>query len=431
MTRYDNAYEAALRTERSSRDIAKEFGLNKSTVTKHRALRGIVSAAKNQHTTPAILKRSGNPDVDTVSEKPEDRTVSSEFSTDGSFSTDWIRSRAVTLEDAEDWVRSSGHDPEDYNISVRTIAYGEQWSNRMAATPKQSKQGRTPLPTDELLALIENWHPKVTVKKGYSKKTFVVSAADFQIGKTDYGYTTEDTIKRILTSFTLAAEFAQKHQFEEIVLTDLGDILENWTSTSSQRGTNDRALTEQIRIARRIMLEAIKMLSPLTPKLTYLAVPSNHGSVRVGFKSSENHVLDDYGIEIAEQLRDVCSNSDKLSNVQVLIPDTSMESLAYTTQDGTKLGLVHGHQANGPTALGKWWAGQDHGRMPTAGADILLVGHYHSLRVEHSGDARWIFVAPTSDNGSSWWSNKTGQTSKQGILTFTVESGQWDDLRIL
>jgi predicted phosphodiesterase len=210
----------------------------------------------------------------------------------------------------------------------------------------------------------------------------------------------------------------------------LGDIVENFCNTSSQRGTNDRALTEQIRIARRLMLQAVLMFSPLTEKLTYLAIPSNHGSVRLASKSPENHVLDDYGIEIAEQIRDVAQHSDKLKNLQVVIPETSMESLSYTTHDGTTLGLVHGHQAGGPNGLSKWWAGQDHGRMPTAGADILLVGHYHSLKVEQSGDARWVFICPASEVGSSWFRNKTGQASRSGILTMTVKSGQWSNLVI-
>lgn len=421
MTRFDNAYEEALRTARSSRDIAKEFGINKETVNKHRRLRGISTNLKNQHS--AI---SAKPDVSDLSGGSYTTGDSS-----GNFGEGWLHSRAVTARDAEDWVRSAGKDPADYDISFSANAYGQGlFSNKVAARPKQSVSAYTMPPADEMLEVIRNYRPTVTINKGYTDFTFVVCAADFQIGKTDYGNGTEDTIRRVLDSFAKAAQYAEKHAFKEIVLTDLGDIVENFCNTSSQRGTNDRALTEQIRIARRLMLQAVLMFAPLTERLTYLAIPSNHGSVRLGPKSPENHVLDDYGIEIAEQIRDVAEHSDKLQNLQVIIPEVSMESLAYTTQDGTTLGLVHGHQASNPNGLSKWWAGQDHGRMPTAGADILLVGHYHSLKVEQSGDARWIFVAPTSDNGSSWFRNKTGQDSKSGILTMTIKAGQWSNLVI-
>ena len=172
------------------------------------------------------------------------------------------------------------------------------------------------------------------------------------------------------------------------------------------------------------------MLAPLTDSLVYVAVPSNHGSVRIGPKSPENHVLDDYGIEIAEQLRDICNESDKLGNVSVVIPETSMETLAYTTS-GTTLGFAHGHQAQSPDSLGKFWQGQSHGRMPLAAADIALFGHYHSLRVQQSGDARWLMVSPSSDSGSSWFTNKTGESSAKGMLSFVTSNHAWSDLRIL
>jgi hypothetical protein len=234
----------------------------------------------------------------------------------------------------------------------------------------------------------------------------------------------------MLESYFKAAEFCKTFKPSEIIIADLGDPIENINNTSSQRGTNDRALTEQIRVARRVALQGIKILAPLTPKLVYAAVPSNHGSVRLGPKSPENHVLDDYGIEIAEQLRDVVENSDKLSNVSVVIPEPYHESLSLTT-NGTTLGMAHGHQANSPDQLGKWWAGQSHGRMPMSQADIALFGHWHSLRVQQSGDARWLFVSPAQENGSSWFTNKTGERSVTGMLSFTTANGVWDNLKIL
>jgi len=61
-----------------------------------------------------------------------------EASTDGNKAVAFIRDRPVTLEDARDWIRSSGDDPEDYVLSIRSIPYGNGLSsNRMAATPKK------------------------------------------------------------------------------------------------------------------------------------------------------------------------------------------------------------------------------------------------------------------------------------------------------
>jgi len=333
-------------------------------------------------------------------------------------------------DDYRAFIQSKGQNPDEVTFTWGWTSNpaGGFWNKLNNVRP--IARGASRIATDDLLASIDAWTPPAAPNAPTSAETFVVCAADLQAGKTDYGLGSTDLINRVMTSFTAAAEIALTTRFAEIILADLGDVVENINNTSSQRATNDLAITEQIRLARRLMLEGIKLLAPLTDSLVYVAVPSNHGSVRLGPKSPENHVLDDYGIEIAEQLRDIVAESDKLSNVSIRIPEQSAETLALETS-GTTLGFAHGHQAQSPDALGKFWQGQSHGRMPLAHADIALFGHYHSLRVQQSGDSRWLFVAPTSDNGSSWFTNKTGESSQAGMLTFVTSTGKWSDLRIL
>lgn len=283
---------------------------------------------------------------------------------------------------------------------------------------------------EDLISVIDKWKPPRFAVGLHGNETLVICPADQQFGKVDWNGGHIETLERVLESYSKAAEIARKGNFSEIVIAELGDSVENNYSTSSQRGTNDLAITEQIRIARRVALEGIKMLAPLTGKLTYAAVPSNHGSVRIGPKSPENHVLDDYGIEIAHQLHDVAENSEKLQNVNFVVPEFNYESLLLET-NGTKLGMAHGHQANGADGLGNWWKGQSHGHMPMADADIALFGHFHSFRVQQSGNARWLFVSPSQDNSSSWFTNKTGERSVTGFLSFVTSSGSWSDLKIL
>lgn len=69
--------------------------------------------------------------------------------------------------------------------------------------------------------------------------------------------------------------------------------------------------------------------------------------------------------------------------------------------------------------------------MPTGDARILIAGHWHSLRVQQSGDARWIITGPSSDRGSSWYTNARGESSKSGMLSFLTADNQWSNLRIL
>lgn len=114
----------------------------------------------------------------------------------------------------------------------------------------------------------------------------------------------------------------------------------------------------------------------------------------------------------------------------IQVPEPYMESLYFQTS-GTDIGVVHGHQAGSPDRIGDWWKGQSHGRMPVSEARILIAGHFHSLRVQQSGDARWIMVGPASDRGSSWFTNAKGEQSESGMLSFTTANNEWNNLRVL
>lgn len=396
----------------SERDLAAKWGRSRSTIHKWvgRAPRRV--KLLNQYPPTAA---TGESEV----HNPDGTASYTRFS-----ETPW------GFEDYRAFIASRGQDPDQVTFTWGWTSNpsGGVWNklNNVRGVAASAAA----IPTGELFAVIDAWVPAVVVQETATPATFVVCAADLQSGKTDYGLKSTDLAKRVLASFAKAAEIATATRFPEIIIADLGDIVENFNSTSSQRATNDLAITEQIRLARRLMLEGIKMLAPLTDSLVYVAVPSNHGSVRIGPKSPENHVLDDYGIEIAEQLRDVCAESEKLSNVTVRIPDTSLESLSFETS-GTVLGFAHGHQAQSADGLGKFWQGQSHGRMPLAAADIFLAGHFHSFRVQQSGDSRWLMVSPTSDNGSSWFTNRTGERSQTGMLSFITANREWSDLRIL
>jgi hypothetical protein len=55
------------------------------------------------------------------------------------------------------------------------------------------------------------------------------------------------------------------------------------------------------------------------------------------------------------------------------------------------------------------------------------VGHFHHLVVEAFGDMQWLFICPTMDNGSSWFTPSSGERSEPGILTFSVDARGWFD----
>lgn len=269
----------------------------------------------------------------------------------------------------------------------------------------------------------------IPAPKQFLTDTAVIQPTDYQIGKVDVHGGTMESTERALQSLANFAEIVKDRRPKNIVMANTGDIIENFCNTASQLSTNDLDLPNQVAHAFAIELEGIKLLSPLTDSLIYATVPSNHGQWRSGPKQVLGEPGADWGIAIAKQVAGALQLSS-IDNVQVHIPNQYMESM--TIQAGTtRLGLVHGHQKAKPDAMGDWWAGQDHGRMPTWDADILLVGHFHSMRLYQSGDGRWVFVGPSSDPGSSWYANLTGHTSVAGMLTFFTENGAWSDLAIV
>lgn len=268
-----------------------------------------------------------------------------------------------------------------------------------------------------------------SVREGVTR---VINLADFQISKTDYDMDHEDTLARVRASIENLRKKVVVELPEEIILPELGDLIEGFSNTIAQRETNSLDLTTQIRVARRLLAEIINIFAPLCNKLHFVSIPSNHSCVRTGIgrgaTAATSH--NDWGLEISFQLEEILKDRKGFEHVEFHRPPVGEESVVLYSQSGTVFGFVHGHQKNKPQMLGDWFQGQSHGRRNNMqDVDILLTGHFHSLNVYQSG-GRWVIVCPTSDNGSSWFTNLTGEHSVGGILSFTASDGMWSDLTI-
>jgi hypothetical protein len=58
-----------------------------------------------------------------------------------------------------------------------------------------------------------------------------------------------------------------------------------------------------------------------------------------------------------------------------------------------------------------------------------VTGHYHHLRVVEQLGRAW-FQAPSLDQ-SDEFKARTGNMSRNGVLSFTVDKDGWDNLKIL
>lgn len=406
-------YIKDLKGDLSSRKVGAKWNIAYSAVNKHRR-----------------RLRTG----EAINQSPGKRAPSGESEThnpDGSSSYTRFSEVPWGLDDYRAFIKSKGQDPDEVTFTWGWTSNptGGFWNKLNNVRPKASSEAGVSMEVVE--RAIKDFSFEPPEKSARTRDSLVVVATDFQIGKTDWHGGTTDTYQQVLTSFNKAAIMAEEYAVSEIVIVDAGDIIENEYNTSSQIATNDLSLPWQVGAAMQIMLEGIKILAPKAPSIKYVAVSSNHGQHRKGLKSSASDVHSDYGLVIANLLGTALQlNPESFGHVEVILPEPYMESVAFETS-GSAIGVVHGHQASSPDKIGEWWKGQSHGNMPTADARILICGHWHSLRVQQSGDARWIFVGPASDRGSSWFTNIKGESAKSGMLAFLTSVNSWSDLRIL
>jgi hypothetical protein len=306
------------------------------------------------------------------------------------------------------------------------------WRLRFAVEPDPGTAADDDL--TNIAALIRGHKRKPPQPRTGRGGSFVVVPADWQVGKTGSGGGSPELVGRVMAQFDRMEDRVRDlrklgYALNDGYWLDAGDIIEGFNNAAAQQQTNDLAKTRQVRVGRRLSLEGIGRLSRMHSKVTAASCGSNHCQERIG-KNQAADPGDDWGIEILTSIADAYAlNPDTYAHVDFLVPETWRETLALQIE-GRIVGLTHGHQAK-PGQLAAWWRGQSHGRQPVADADILISGHYHSLLVQHTGNGRTHIQAPTSDAGSDWFTNNTGEVSQTGLLTFVVTEGGWEQLAVL
>lgn len=404
---WEDANNQRLDLSKSNRVLAAEIGVSDAAIRRHKKHgdAGRTVSAEAQQTT-GYTWNVGNEEFDGTSASTEE---------------------ILTTNDVEEFIKSKGLNPEEWDYTWRFSEW-EQSSKtdglRLLHAFKVSGKRKAhtyKLDPIEFKSILDSF-VYVSGKEEVQNGSRILVPADLQMGKTDWNGTHKETIEQSLQSFHRAAEEAEKCGNSEIVMVDAGDPIENIYNVSSQLATNSLSLPSQISRTFELMLTGISILSKVAP-VRYVAVNSNHGRHRVGIKSPAGDVHDDWGIALADMIASA-------TNIPVITPAPFHESLVFEAS-GSTIGVVHGHQAGGPDKIGDWWKGQSHGNMPTSQARILISGHWHSFRMYQSGDARWVFVAPSSDRGSSWFTNSRGEWSTSGMLTFQTRNNLWSDPKIV
>lgn len=254
----------------------------------------------------------------------------------------------------------------------------------------------------------------------------VVAFADAQIGKKASRGGTPELIERLKEKRAKLRAHLDKTKPERTVLAEVGDLFEGFESGGNPSFTNDLSLHQQMDMAGTELVEFLRIMRRYG-HVDVMCVPSNHTQWRNG-KQQLGHPGDDLGLLVHKNVEKIAAEAKWDATWH--FPGFFEESSTLDV-NGTILGVVHGNQYM-PGGAVKWWAGQQHGGQPIGAADVLLAGHYHHLmlyptgRNPYTGRTKWFVQAPTLDNGSDWYRNRTGDDSDPGLLVFDITEEGFD-----
>ena len=354
-----------------------------------------------------------------------------------------ITTPPVEGETHPDWsgvLRMWGLDPEHFAV-VEPVLFNV-WGDTLGILNRQWKgkvvrKGRQETADiDALIQEIKKHKPRerTEIEGGAS---LVVCASDWQVGKRD-----GDGLKGLVGRWLQAiddVEFRLKElkklgrPIDSITVLCLGDLVEGCDGHYDiQTFTVEVDRRDQVKIARRLLRDALIRWSKVVPSITVAAIGGNHGENRKNGKAFTT-LGDNDDVALVESVAEIFqANPEAYGHIKFAIPT---DELSLTLEvHGKIIGITHGHLARSGAGteakLRRWIADQTLGRQRIGDCDILVTGHYHSFKLADWGGVKWM-QAPALDGGSVWWRQSTGEIADVGVLTFLVTSEGVSDIQVL
>lgn len=276
------------------------------------------------------------------------------------------------------------------------------------------------LDAEKLIDEVRKWRPEKGIKQSTGNGSFLIAPSDQQIGKKANGQGTQQSVDRILHLTEAAVDRYNRYKklglnLGTITLALPGDHVEGLTSQNGRlqgQAASDLGLTEQVRVARRLLMAQIKAFAPLAENMIVPVVNGNHDEVT---RQVAADPADGWNVEIASAVQDACAENPALQHIQFRYPASGHQTLTVDIC-GTMLGIFHGHQSR--DAL-KYLSGQSAGQTALGNADVWISGHFHNFKCMDIGHRLWV-QAPTTDPGSEWFRDIAGLESKPGLLTMVM-----------
>ena len=303
---------------------------------------------------------------------------------------------AGEIPDAADILKEFDLDPNSWEIvSLRK----SRWQNHAGDFLEAARVSLRPigfilkekeLDLEQLMGEIKKWKPTGKPKTTNGELAYVFAVSDQQIGKKTPAGGTPEFVERIVQitddSIQRLTELRKiGRNIGTVVIPLLGDHVEGNTSQKGKlqsQYASDLGMTEQTRVARRILMEQIKAFAPLV-----------------------------------DSVQDACAENPNLSHVEFRFPAPGNQTLSVNI-NGTMLGLFHGHQVSGKNVT-NFLSGQAVGQTPLGNCDVWLSGHYHHFESLDIGTRFWA-QCPTLDGGSQWFKDRRGLDSHPGVLTMVI-----------
>ena len=323
-------------------------------------------------------------------------------------------------------------EPVLFNVWGDTLGIlNRQWKGKVVRKGRQETAD-----IESLIAEIKKHKPRER-KEIEGGASLVVCASDWQVGKRD-----GDGLKGLVGRWLQAiddVEFRLKElkklgrPIDSITVLCLGDLVEGCDGHYDiQTFTVEVDRRDQVKIARRLLRDALIRWSRVVPSITVAAIGGNHGENRKNGKSFTT-LGDNDDVALVESVAEIFqANPEAYGHIKFAIPT---DELSLTLEvHGQIIGITHGHLArSGQGVEGKlrrWIADQTLGRQKIGDCDILVTGHYHSFKLADWGGVKWL-QAPALDGGSVWWRQSTGEIADVGVLTFLVSSQGVSDIQLL
>lgn len=340
--------------------------------------------------------------------------------------------KAGSEADADAVLKDFGLDPEQWSVTSIRQGKWQRWdgefleSLRVNVVPAAGAYAEQ-ADTEQIIKDLNKWRPSKGIKKSTGEGAFLIAPSDQQLGKRANGEGSAQSVNRILGLTDRAVEKFNSLKKAGIapgtaVLALPGDHVEGNVSQNGRlqgQAASDMGLTEQVRVARRLLMTQIKALAPLVERLIIPVINGNHDEVT---RQVAADPADGWNTEIASAVQDACAENPELSHVEFRFPSSGHQTLTVDI-DGCMLGLFHGHQASQNNVM-KFLSGHAAGQTALGMADVWISGHYHNFRTMDVGSRLWI-QAPTTDPGSEWFRDRSGMESNPGLLSMVI-GGSFD-----